>query len=83
MLRDQRDKCPPAPGDNNSLDAWTARIEEELARLSRPKPCSSPAKPLLVRMVVRVAIQLLQVFAGQFILWIDFEGAFKVQSRLF
>jgi hypothetical protein len=42
----------------------------------------TPGKTLLVRMVVRVAIQLLQVFAGQFILWIDFKGACKVQPRL-
>jgi hypothetical protein len=81
-LRDQRHKGPKR---QEIITAWTLGRREsrkELARLYRPKASSPLAGPLLVRMVVRVAIQLFQVFASQFILRIDFEGAFKVQPRL-
>jgi hypothetical protein len=73
---------PQAPGDNDSMDAWTARMPERVGSPGCAEGQVIAGKTLLVRMVVRVAIQLLQVFPGQFILWIDFEGACKVQSRL-
>ncbi len=74
---------PQAPADNNSMDASTGRIGKRAGSPVWTEGQCTPGKTLLVRMVVRVAIQLLQVFAGQFILWIDSEGAFKVQPRPF
>jgi len=73
---------PQAPGDTDSMDAWTARMPERVGSPAWVAGQFTPGKTLLVRMVVQVAIQLLQVFAGQFILWIDFEGTCKVQPRL-
>jgi hypothetical protein len=103
------------PANNNSMNAWTARLHEELAGESVPNSNSSLAarqfvrishqqrpkrqeslagaglvylvraplfppdeKCKLVRMIVRVAVQLLEVFAGQFIFRIDLQGAFEM-----
>jgi hypothetical protein len=82
-VRDQRDRCLKRPeiitvwtlGRRERRKSWLAGMGGNLVRRRQ--------RPLLVRMVVRVAIQLFQVFAGKFILWIDFEGAFKVQPRVF
>jgi|SRR5580704_3358528 hypothetical protein len=49
----------------------------------RAPPFAPDERCKLIRMIVRVAVQLLEVFAGQFILWVYYQGALEMEPRLF
>jgi hypothetical protein len=62
-----------------------------LGRRDRPKKLASTywsesdavtARWLLLRAALRIAVQLLQILAGQLIFWIDLQGVLEMQSRL-
>lgn len=67
---------------DNNMNAWTAR---KLKRLALRPPGSRPLRSFassLLRTFLLLAVQLFEIFSGQFVLRVDLQRALEMQPRL-